>query len=85
MMANKIPAEQLHRAEAKCNALLEVQEDYGHVISDLEKNYRTRVRQHRVRQIVGGGAGPQRIVLEEAALLEDRVRVCDISSSRLQF
>jgi hypothetical protein len=64
-MTNKIPTEELHRTEAKCNALLGLQEDYRHVISDLEKSYRTRVREHHVRQIVGGGAGPEQIVLEE--------------------
>lgn len=64
-MANKIPAEELHRTETKCNTLLDLEEDYQHVISDLERSYRTRVREHHVRQIVGGGAGPEQIVLEE--------------------
>jgi hypothetical protein len=64
-MANKIPAEELHRTEAKCNTLLGLQEDYRHVISDLEKNYSARVRERHVRQIVGGGAGPEQILLEE--------------------
>ena len=65
MMANKIPAEELHRAESKCNALLDLQEDYQHVVSELEGNYSTRVRENHIRQIVGGGAGPEQIVLEE--------------------
>lgn len=52
-IANKIPAEELHRTESKCNTLLSVQEDYRHVVTDLGKNYRTKVRENHLRQIVG--------------------------------
>ena len=67
MMVNRIPAEELHQAETKCNALLSVQEDYRHVIGHVEETYGTRLRERHVRHIVGGGAGPEQIVLEEAA------------------
>jgi hypothetical protein len=64
-MAKRIPTEELHRTEAKCTALLGLQEDYRHVIRDLEQNYGASVREQPVRRIVGGGAGPEEILLEE--------------------
>jgi hypothetical protein len=64
-MAKRIPSEELHRTEAKCNALIGLQEDYRHVITSLEQNYGTSVREHHLRKIVGGGAGPEQVVLEE--------------------
>jgi len=64
-MPNKIPAEELHRTAAKCNALLALQEDYHHVINLLEVNYGVSIREQRIRKIVGGGAGPEQVLLEE--------------------
>lgn len=64
-MPNKIPAEELRRTQAKCTALLRLQEDYHHVISSLERNYGARIHEQHVRKVVGGGAGPEEILLEE--------------------
>jgi hypothetical protein len=64
-MTNKIPAEELRRTEAKCNELFRLQEDYRHLISSLEENYGASVQERHVRKIVGGGAGPEQIVLDE--------------------
>jgi hypothetical protein len=64
-MPNKISIEELHRTEAKCNALLGLQEDYQHLLRSLEKNYGVRIHERRIRRIVGGSAGPEQIVLEQ--------------------
>jgi len=64
-MPKKIPAEELRRTEAKCTALLRLQEDYRHVISSLEENYGASVHERHLRKIVGGSAGPEQILLEE--------------------
>jgi hypothetical protein len=65
-MPNKIPAEELRRTEAKCNALFRLQEDYHHLISSLEGDYGASVQERHLRKIIGGGAGPEQIVLEES-------------------
>ena len=64
-MAKRIPTEELHRTEAKCTALLGLQEDYRHLIRDLEQNYGRSIREQHVRRIVGGSAGVEEILLEE--------------------
>lgn len=64
-MPNKIPAEELGRIEEKCNALIALKEDYHHLIVSLERNYGANIREHPIRRIVGGGAGPEQILLEE--------------------
>jgi hypothetical protein len=64
-MAKRIPAEELRRTEAKCTALFGLQEDYHHVIDSLEENYEAKIRERHVRPIIGGGAGPEQILLEE--------------------
>jgi hypothetical protein len=65
-MSKNIPAEELRRTEAKCTALLHLQEDYRHVINSLEENYGASVHARHVRKIVGGSAGLEQILLEEA-------------------
>jgi|KBSMisStandDraft_5_1062788.scaffolds.fasta_scaffold2113531_1 hypothetical protein len=66
-MPSKIPAEELHRTEAACNALASFKEDYRYLVRSLEVNYGARIRESHIRRIVGGGAGPEQIVLEEEA------------------
>lgn len=67
-MPSKIPTEKLRRIEAACNALASFKEDYHFLVRSLEGNYDARIRERRVRRIIGGGAGPEQIVLEEEAL-----------------
>jgi hypothetical protein len=64
-MFAKIPIEELRRTEAKCNSLLAIEEDYQHVLRSLEQRYATRIRERRLRKIVGGAAGPEEVLLEE--------------------
>ena len=61
----KIPDDELRTAEAKCNALIALGEEYHHVIRSLESTYGSRISERRVRRIVGGGAGPENMLLEE--------------------
>jgi hypothetical protein len=61
----KIPAPELRRAETKCNILARIEEDFRHVIADLERRYETQIRIDVIRPIFGGGAGPKHIVLQE--------------------
>lgn len=64
-MSSNIPLEELREIEAKCNALLALQEDYRHVVRSLEIKYNIPLREKRIRRIVGGGAGREEILLEE--------------------
>ena len=64
-MTKKIPPEELRRTEAACNALSVLQEDYQDLIRSLERNFRVRIRERHIRRIIGGGAGPEQILLEE--------------------
>jgi hypothetical protein len=64
-MRNGISTKELLRIEAKCNALLGLQEDYQHLIRSLEENYGVRIHERHIRRIVGGSAGPEQIVLEK--------------------
>jgi hypothetical protein len=66
-MPPKIPIEELRRTEAACNALASFKEDYHSLVRSLEGNYGARIRERRLRRIVGGGAGPEQILLEEEA------------------
>jgi hypothetical protein len=68
-MLGKIPAEELRRVEAKCNALLALEEDYSHLLHSLEMQYKIRVREKRIRRIVGGSARPEEILLEEDVVI----------------
>jgi hypothetical protein len=61
----RIPAEKLRQTEAKCNALIAIKEDYGHLIRGLEESYGVRIAEHCVRSVFGGGAGPEQVLLEE--------------------
>ena len=56
---------ELRKAEWKCNILAEIDEDFWHVVDDLEQRYATQVRVTVVRPVISGGAGAQRIVLAE--------------------
>jgi hypothetical protein len=64
-MPKMIPTEELRRTEAKCTALLRLQEDYRHVISSLEENYGATIHERHMRKIVGGSPGPEQILLDE--------------------
>ncbi|MBV8827976.1 MAG: hypothetical protein JO108_01975 [Acidobacteriaceae bacterium] len=61
----KIPPTELHNAERKCNILAEIQEDFSHVVDGLEQTYRANIRVTVIRPVIGGGAGPERILLSE--------------------
>jgi hypothetical protein len=58
-----IPASELREAERKCNMLADIGEGYLHIIDDLERRYNAEVRVQIIRPVVGGGAGPRRIIL----------------------
>jgi hypothetical protein len=58
-----IPASELREAERKCNTLADIGEDYLHIIDNLERRYSAEVRVQIIRPVVGGGAGPKRIIL----------------------
>jgi hypothetical protein len=60
-----IPAIELRKAERKCNILAEIEEDFRHVIDDLERRYETNIRVQVIRPVIGGSAGPERIILAE--------------------
>lgn len=60
-----IPASELRKAERKCNILAEIQEDFRHVIDNLERRYGSNIRVQVIRPVIGGGAGPERIILVE--------------------
>jgi hypothetical protein len=61
----KIPEPELRKAETKCNILSHIEEDFRHVITDLERRYQTQIRIDVIRPIFGGGAGLKQIVLQE--------------------
>jgi hypothetical protein len=61
----KIPPAELHRVETKCNILSLVEEDFRHVIADVERRYQTQIQVSVIRPIFGGGAGPRHIILQE--------------------
>ncbi len=58
-----IPALELRKAEKKCNILAELDEDFRHVIDKLERRYGVKLRVQVIRPVVGGGAGPERIII----------------------
>jgi hypothetical protein len=58
-----IPAPELRKAEKKCTILVELEEDCRHIIDNLERRYGAKVRVQVIRPVVGGGAGPERIVI----------------------
>jgi hypothetical protein len=60
-----IPLFELRKAERKCNILSEIDEDFRHVVDDLERKYEAIVDVLIIRPVVGGGVGPVRIVLSE--------------------
>ena len=64
-MSKKIPAQELRRTETACNALIVLQEEYQRLIQSLECNHSISIRKRHIRRIVGGGAGPEQILLEE--------------------
>jgi hypothetical protein len=64
-MTPKIPIEELRRTEAACNALASLEAEYRPLIHALEGNFGASIRERRIRRIVGGGAGPEQILLEE--------------------
>lgn len=61
----KIPPSELISAERKCTLLAELKEDYRHIIEALERNYGVTVSVQIVRPVIGGGTGPQRLLLFE--------------------
>jgi hypothetical protein len=58
-----IPAPELQKAEKKCNILAELDEDFRHVIDNLERRYGVKLHVQVIRPVVGGGAGSERIVI----------------------
>jgi hypothetical protein len=64
-MPRKIPVEALRRTEAACNALASLEQDHHHLIRSLEGQYGASIQERRIRHIVGGGAGPEQILLVE--------------------
>ncbi len=61
----KIPPSELVSVGKKCTILAELKEDYRHVIEALERRYEVLVSVQVVRPVIGGGAGPEQIVLSE--------------------
>jgi hypothetical protein len=64
-MPRKVPAEELRRTEAACNALASLQKDHRPLVRSVEREYGVTIRERRIRHIVGGGAGPEQILLAE--------------------
>ena len=64
-MPCKIPVEELRRTEAACNALASLEHDHRPLIRSLEGQYGVNIQEQRIRRIVGGGAGPEQILLLE--------------------
>jgi hypothetical protein len=60
-----IPEVVLREAERKCNVLSEIKEDFQHVIDDLEQRYGAMIHVQIIRPVIGGGAGPVRIILSQ--------------------
>ena len=60
-----IPTLELRKAEGKCNILSEIEEDFRHVIDDLQRTYDANIRVQVIRPVIGGGVGPERIILAE--------------------
>ncbi|HTU47098.1 MAG TPA: hypothetical protein VMF91_18700, partial [Bryobacteraceae bacterium] len=58
-----IPELELRKAEKKCTILAELEEDFRHIIDNLERRYRVKVRVQVIRPVVGGGAGSERIII----------------------
>ena len=70
-----IPIEELRQTEAKCNLLMEADEDYHHVLGSLETKYGAKVQERLLRRIVHGGVGPIQLCLEEIAPEEVSERI----------
>ena len=64
-----IPKPELQDAEKKCNVLAEIGEDFSHVIEALMLQYGASVRVQVIRPIIGGGVGPEQIILTEVERL----------------
>ncbi|HEX4166428.1 MAG TPA: hypothetical protein VHZ55_13250 [Bryobacteraceae bacterium] len=64
-----IPKPELLDAEKKCNILAEIGEDFSHVIEALMSQYDASIHVEVIRPVIGGGAGPERIVLTETERL----------------
>jgi hypothetical protein len=76
-MSSNIPVEELNQTEAKCNVLYALGENYSHLVRLLETKYKVRLREKCIRRIVGGGAGP-----EEILLLEDNRATSEATEQR---
>lgn len=68
-----VPEFEVRNAERRCNILSEIQEDFRHVIDDLERRYGAMIRVQIIRPIAGGGAGRERILLSEVERFDRRV------------
>jgi hypothetical protein len=64
-MPRKIPVNELRRTEAACNVLARLEQDHRPLIRSLEGHYGVSIRERRIRHVVGGGAGPEQILLVE--------------------
>ena len=64
-MSRKVPDPELSRTEAACNALASLETDHRPLIRALEEHYGANIKEHRIRRIVGGGAGSEQILLFE--------------------
>jgi hypothetical protein len=76
-----IPTPELRKAERKCNILAEIDEDFSHVIEDLERRYKADIRVQVIRPVVGGGVGSEQIILTEVESVDRSVEQIGRASS----
>ncbi len=60
-----ISADELHRLEAKCNALLAADEDYRPLVRAFEEHSGVHLRAQPIRRVIKGAVGPLAVLLEE--------------------
>jgi len=58
-----IPELELRKAEKKCTILAELDEDFRHIVDNLERRYGVKVRVQVIRPVIGGGTGSERILI----------------------
>lgn len=87
-----IPPVELRKAETTCNILAELDEDFRHIIDSLERRYGVKVRVQVIRPVVGGGAGPERIIISVIEEVDAQIRetsscisACDRHASKRQL
>jgi hypothetical protein len=68
-----IPELELRKAEKKCTILAELDEDFRHIIDNLERRFGVKVHVQVIRPVVGGGAGSERILISAIQELDAQV------------